>query len=659
MKAKFDFLAVGILLAVVSKGPCQPVITTQPSSHSAVAGESATIGVVSTGTPPLAYQWSFNAQPLVGATQSSLIFTSVQFSNAGTYSVLITNLAGSTASQGATLAVVAPTLFSRVTNGPVATDAGGNTGCVWADFNNDGFLDLYVAQYSGGTNYFYRNNGDGTFARITQGGFQVNGAYNLGVSAVDYDNDGYLDLIVAAGGGAPSPRRMALFHNNGDGTFSRVSAGGITNQPGYFTSGDWADYDHDGFVDLFVSNSGSTNELWHNNRDGTFAKVTTGPIANDPSADPAGGLWCDYDNDGLPDLLVLNLVNNGRNYLYHNDGNGNFTRNLTNVITTDVLAQGSEGGDWGDYDNDGLEDLFIADFAGVANRLYHNNGGGSFSRVYNEPMLVPPAGTQPHVASWLDYDNDGYLDLFVSYADHNSLYRNNHDGTFSEIRSTAISKDTLSGNSFFNTISCVDYDNDGFLDLYVTAGDSSGANIRNLLYHNSGNSNGWLEVKLVGTASNRSAIGAKIRVQATIGGQSFRQVRELKSSGGWGLATPLVAHFGLGDATNAETVRIEWPSGIVQTLTNVAPKQILTVVEHQVLGRVPSSFSFTDVSRAGDGSVNLSVTGNAGLLCVLEASTNLVDWTKLAVRSNATGGLQFADLEATNYARRFYRVSVP
>jgi hypothetical protein len=133
----------------------------------------------------------------------------------------------------------------------------------------------------------------------------------------------------------------------------------------------------------------------------------------------------------------------------------------------------------------------------------------------------------------------------------------------------------------------------------------------------------------------------------------------LKSSGGWGLATPLVAHFGLGDATNAETVRIEWPSGIVQTLTNVAPKQILTVVEHQVLGRVPSSFSFTDVSRAGDGSVNLSVTGNAGLLCVLEASTNLVDWTKLAVRSNATGGLQFADLEATNYARRFYRVSVP
>jgi hypothetical protein len=297
MKTKFDFLLLGILLVIVSKARCQPVITAQPSSHSAVAGEQAAISVVATGTPPLAYQWSFNAQPVLGATRSSLIFSSVQLSNAGNYSVLITNLTGSTPSQDAVLGVVAPTLFTKVTNGAVATDAGKNTGCVWADFNNDGFLDLYVAQYSGGTNYFYHNNGDGTFTRITDGGFQVNGDSNLGVSAVDYDNDGYLDLIVAAGGGAAgSIRRMTLFHNNQDGTFSRVEAGGITNQLGHFFSGDWADYDNDGFVDLYISNSG-TNELWHNNGDGTFAKVTIGPISTDPSAN--GGLWCDYDNNGL------------------------------------------------------------------------------------------------------------------------------------------------------------------------------------------------------------------------------------------------------------------------------------------------------------------------------------------------------------------------
>jgi hypothetical protein len=204
-------------------------------------------------------------------------------------------------------------------------------------------------------------------------------------------------------------------------------------------------------------------------------------------------------------------------------------------------------------------------------------------------------------------------------------------------------------------VSWVDYDNDGYLDLFITVIADSGLT-SNLLYHNTGTTNAWLELKLVGMASNRSAIGAKVRVHATIGGKSFWQLREISNGGGrW--VQPLVAHFGLGDATNVDNVRIEWPSGIVQTLTNVAPRQILTVVEHQA--GVSNPPAFTSVSQATNSWVNLSAAGSTGLLYLFEASTNLVSWSWLGVRSNATGNVQFTDLHATNYASRFYRVSIP
>ncbi|MGH7971529.1 MAG: FG-GAP-like repeat-containing protein, partial [Limisphaerales bacterium] len=309
-----------------------PSITKQPSSHNVLVGQSATLGVIATGTQPLAYQWTFNAQPVAGATRSSLVFTSVQFSNAGVYTVTITNLAGSIPSEAAMLEVMPSTLFTRITNGPIATDLGQSGSCVWADFNNDGFLDLYVAQYFSQTNCFYRNNGDGSFTRITQGDALVTSGYNFGVSAADYDNDGYLDFIVATAGSSPIPRRCVLFHNNGDFTFSRVSAGGVTNQLGWFPSAQWADYDNDGFVDLLISQSDSTesgaktNLLWHNNADGSFARVAGSPLVADRMAG-WGLLWSDYDNDGRIDVLVL-TSDNGHNYLYHNNASGAFARVL-------------------------------------------------------------------------------------------------------------------------------------------------------------------------------------------------------------------------------------------------------------------------------------------------------------------------------------------
>ena len=289
------------------------------------------------------------------------------------------------------------------------------------------------------------------------------------------------------------------------------------------------------------------------------------------------------------DLIVINFVNsglnNGQNFLYHNNRDGTFTRILTNAVATDTwpstgFSGGANAGAWGDIDNDGLLDLFVAGGSGTTNRLYHNNGNGSFTNVTSGPMLRPVGGTFPAGCVWGDYDNDGYLDLFVANSSgQNQLFHNNGDGTFTQITSVAPVTDGFP-DRFCNAASWVDYDNDGFLDLFVTSGSQSLGVGTNLLYHNNGNTNSWLEVKLVGTVANRSAIGAKVRVHATIGGKSFWQLREINNGGGWSVV-PLVAHFGLGDATNADTVRIEWPSGIVQTLTNVAPRQVLTVVEHQ------------------------------------------------------------------------------
>jgi hypothetical protein len=528
--------------------------------------------------------------------------------------------------------------FTRITDGPIATDGaatGSFTRCVWGDFNNDGFLDLFVCHYNG-TNVLYRNNGDGTFTKINSGDPVQDFDYHTGTSGADFDNDGFLDLFVAAGIEAPSARPLRLYHNNGDGTFSKVSGGVVTNQLGFFDAGVWADYDNDGFLDLFVTDNGTStdaggkNLLFHNNGDGTFTKITTGAVVNDIGVG-WGALWADYDNDGYPDLIVLNLVNNGHNFIYHNNGDGTFTRILTNAIATDSWPAGAQGGAWGDYDNDGLPDLFVTDNHGSRNRLYHNGGNGAFTNVSSGPML-PGGGVG---AVWGDYDNDGYLDLFVTYDNaHNALFHNNGDGAFTQILPGSPVSD-IPGYA----CAWVDYDNDGFLDLFVTGVTT------NLLYHNNGNGNAWLEVKLVGTVANRSAIGAKVRVHATIGGNTFWQLREINTGGGWNSA-PLVAHFGLGDATSADTLRIEWPSGTVQEFHNVAPKQILTITEPPRL-----------LATATNGVPQFSLKGWPGMQFVIQSSRDLAAWAPIGAVTilNLNGIAQIVDTNPPASDRRFYR----
>jgi hypothetical protein len=539
--------------------------------------------------------------------------------------------------------------FTKITTGSIVTDKGTYVYGTWGDFNNDGYLDRFSAN-DDGVNAFYLNNGNGTFAKVTNSApVQDTNFDHIGAAAGDYDNDGNLDLAVSGGIGELHGIPTVLYHGNGDGTFS-VTGGVVTNQLGHFGPCVWADYDHDGFLDLFVADhgyhgAGARNRLYHNNGDGTFTEVTAGAIVTD-IGDGFDCLWADYDNDGFDDLLVCNLgtsANVATNFLYHNNGDGTFTR-VTNAavhIGSDNWSDGSPGGAWGDYDNDGFQDFFAAGNDGTSDRLYHNNGDGTFSVASN---ITRPGGTASLGGAWGDYDNDGYLDLLVrTDGGHNRLYHNNGNGTFTAVTQGPIVTENLTGFSCW-TADWVDYDNDGFLDLFVGRSADSGATASNLLYHNTGNSNGWLEVKLVGTASNRSGIGAKVRLHATIGGKAFWQMREIRDGGAGGPS--LVAHFGLGDAANVDTLRIEWPSGIVQELTNIVPKQILTIIEPPRL-----------MAGITNGAPQITLQSWRGMQYDVQSSTDLGTWSLLETLTvtNTNGLTAIINTNAASASGMFYR----
>jgi len=555
-------------------------------------------------------------------------------------------------------------LFTKITEGAIATDREASFMSVWWDYDNDGWLDLFVANqdYSAGpqTHSLYHNLRDGTFDKVTNTTTTVS-TDALAAVAADFDNDGDEDLFVC--------RHNALddcFRNDGNGVFTRltqaqfgrpVADGSISHDAA------WVDYDRDGFLDLFVVNGFPATEndcLYRNNGSGLFIKMTAGqvgPIVSDQATTSASS-WADYDNDGYPDAWVERWTGSG--FLYHNgglDAPGFFTLATEGSIPRE---NSRAAGQWVDYDNDAWLDLFVAGSSeGRTNSLHRNAGGLAFTDVAASAGLAQK--NYAWASAWGDYDNDGWQDLFVAAFENrtNVFYRNRGDGTFETLD---IGSPLLDGNQRAS-VSWAHYDNDGFLDLLITCG--NGTRLPNHLYRNKGpgigNANHWLKVKLVGRASNRSGIGAKIRVKATIAGTELWQMREISGNSEFGGSTGRLAHFGLGDATKADLVWIEWPSGIRQELTDVPAGQPgqppLEIVEHCTDCTEAPRFTGATPSPAG---LELTITESASFIgYMLEASTDLATWTKLMARAGTRSQYQWTDSQATNFPVRFYRLVVP
>ena len=465
---------------------------------------------------------------------------------------------------------------------PINREIFGPGVCV-ADYDGDGFPDIYFVNgrdlYNRGIsarNALYRNTGDGTFTDVTETASVPGTGYGVGCVWGDYDNDGFPDLYVTQYG------RNVLYHNNGNGTFSDVTdkAGVAAMEFGapFHSGATFFDYDRDGRLDLYVGSyvdldhgaprycmvsgtrtscpptayKGTPDILYHNNGNGTFTNVTKSANIFQPFGKNLAVGAADYDNDGWPDLFV---ANDGLNaFLYHNEHNGKFDE-VGTISGMGLTAQGNVMAamciSLGDYDNDGWLDLFITDFQKNSDHLWHNAKNGSFDEVSDQAgITVPTRDILSFGGGFFDYDNDGWLDLFIAnghvypeveqvakdvhFKQINSLFHNERNGKFKE--TTKLAGDGFETPYVGRGVAFADFDNDGFMDLIVANnGDPP------LLLHNSGgNGNHFLNFKLVGSKSNRDAMGARIRIVA--GGIS--QIREIMGGGSYLSQSDLRAHFG-------------------------------------------------------------------------------------------------------------------
>ena len=473
---------------------------------------------------------------------------------------------------------------------------------IWGDINNDGFVDLIVPTHgllrSHGP-FVYLNNAGKTFTDIhaTSGitrHVPLDAPDWHGFSFGDYDGDGNLDLYISIGATEGTlVKSDLLFRGLGDGTFENVTqSAGIETSTNRGRCGFWVDYDNDGRLDLFVKNFEGANRLYRNNGDGTFTQVANAAGLESATSGTDEGFICsfaDYDNDGFMDIAFSGCCKTEE--LYRNQGDGTFV----DVTTAAGLnpRKPCQGLAWGDYNNDGLLDLYVTrgnqGGGPFQNTLYRNNGDGTFTDLTAEAGVV--GGPNNWAAVWGDYDNDGFLDLFVTnpgidaegVGNANLLYHNNGDGTFTD-RATEDGLALQDDNPLHlhKVAAWADYNNDGFLDIIVKDGLGSerdgdvGANGFHRLFKNLGNSNHFIKVNLAGVQSNKPGIGARVTVTSTAG-MSFRQ-NNGGGGGEWCSQGSEPLHFGIGTATEA-TIQVKWPSGIVDTLSSVAANSTIRVVE--------------------------------------------------------------------------------
>ncbi|PLX40730.1 MAG: hypothetical protein C0608_08245 [Deltaproteobacteria bacterium] len=457
-------------------------------------------------------------------------------------------------------------LFTDITSKAGVGDAGNGKGVAFADIDNDGDWDLYVSN-KGGANKLLRNDGKGVFTDITaEAGEGVGDAgFVMGSVFFDFDNDGWTDLYLPKGGRYEIEANRLL--KNVGGTFVDVTDKAGVGSKEFTYAAASADFDNDGFLDLYLANYGvgAKNILYRNNGDGTFTDVTDKAGVGDRSWSWMA-VWADVNGDNKQDLYVVN----GRypagepNTLYINNGDGTFSdASRTSGIADNGWGLGAA---FADTDKDGDLDLFISNYVGP-NGYFINDGTGVFTPAGESAGLADTGwGKGP---TFGDFDNDGDLDLYEGDCKvANQLYRNNGDGTYTDIAqdspSTRCAAVRTKGTAF------VDIDGDGDLDLYAVNWAAE-----NKLFLNSTNNGNWLKVRLTGTLSNAMGVGSRVWVRS---GSKVEGVAEMATSSGFCAQPPQELHFGV-DASKTYTVEVRFPSGQVKVIENVTPGQVLTVEE--------------------------------------------------------------------------------
>jgi enediyne biosynthesis protein E4 len=494
------------------------------------------------------------------------------------------------------------------------------SGCGWIDYDQNGLLDLYLVNGAATRVHtpkrpprsaLYRNNGDGTFTDVTaKAGVGAEGLFGMGVAVGDYDNDGFPDLLVLGYG------RSILYHNNGDGTFTDVTAkAGVANSGLWASSAAWFDYDNNGHLDLVIANyvdwspdrnfycgdrgpgmrsychpddfHGQPPTLYHNNGDGTFSDVSKSSGVGLKGGNGLGVVTFDYDNDGWQDIFIAN--DHMPNYLFHNNRDGTFHEvgYLSGVaVSGDGQFEAGMGTDAADTTGQGRMDLIVGHLDMQLARIYQNLGDGTFDdNTFRSKISYATYHISTFGARLMDYDNDGARDLFLanghvldnieryhadtSYAEPKLMVRNTGHGIFENV-SDQLGPDFQSPR-VSRGAAIADFDNDGDLDILV----NNCGEAPQLMRNDGGNTKRWLEILLIGTKSNRDAVGARVKVTAgdlTLydqrkGGMSYQSAQDPR------------LHFGLGQHTEIDSIEIFWPSGATTKFSSLKSDQILAIEE--------------------------------------------------------------------------------
>lgn len=496
-------------------------------------------------------------------------------------------------------------------------------GVLLLDYDQDGWQDIFFTNAPSvemalrgekAKSALYHNNRDGTFTDVTDKAGVAYPCWAMGGAVGDYNNDGWPDIVVTCAEG------LVLYRNNGDGTFTNVTKEAGLTDPRWATGAAFADYDGDGLLDLMVTRhvqfdlknlpgfgagltcqfrgfpvqcgprgmKGLGDSLYHNNGDGTFTDVSKTAGVDDPSGHYGlGVIWSDFNGDGRPDLFVAD--DQTPNYLYRNDGNGHFA-DVSLESGTAVSNEGRELAGMGvavcDYNHTGRFSIYLTTFENESSALYRNDGDMSFSDVSNAAGIAAP--TLPYL-KWgtgcVDFDNDGWPDLFTvnghvypqvdniaggaKYRERKIILMNQHNGKFRDVSQEAgpaLMVPQASRGAAFG-----DLDNDGKIDVVVENID--GAPL--ILHNDTTNANHWITLEMIGTRSNRLAIGAKVRAVAG----SLVQIDEVRSGGSYLSQNDLRVHFGLGNANKIETLDIRWPSGATELLKDIPADRFYIVLE--------------------------------------------------------------------------------